>query len=202
MTPSTTTAPDRNTAAQTGGATAEHAAAQLPDGTWQLDPVHSLVGFEVKHLGVSTFRGRFDRFRGEVTTAGGELADIEGTIEIASIDVRDDKLGGHLQSADFFDADNHPEGHLSSTSLTPLGEGRYRLDGELTLRGNTNPVSFEVTTEGPHPGPAGQTLGIAGETRINRSDYGISWEAKLDNGALVVAEQVRLRFEVEAVLAE
>lgn len=170
--------------------------------TWNIDKVHSQIGFHVRHMGVSTFKGHFDEFEGTVTLEGGDLVGVEGTIDTGSINVRDSQLSGHLATADFFDVENYPKGTLRSTEVTKLGENSYRVTADLTLRGVTKPVELELTTEGPHPGMAGPTLGIAGEGKIDRFDYGIAWDAKLDNGKLVVAETVKLVFEVEAIQAE
>lgn len=182
------------------GATAT--ATELQSGTWKIDTIHSQVGFEVKHMGVSTFRGRFNDFEGMVVTGDGQITGIEGSIDVTSLDVRDSTLSGHLQSADFLDAENHPQGSLRSTAVEPVGEDRYRLSAELTLRGQTHPVELDLTTNGPHPGMAGTTLGLTGTTEIDRFEYGISWDSKLENGARVVGEKVRLVFEIEAVLEE
>lgn len=170
--------------------------------TYNIDKVHSQVGFQVKHMGVATFRGQFNDFEGTVTLENDELKSVEGTIDVASIDVRDSTLSGHLATADFFDAENHPKGTLRSTEVTKLGDDRYRNAADLTLRGVTKPVEIEVTTEGPRVGMAGPTIGIEGEAQINRFDYGIAWDAKLDNGALVVGEKVKLVFHVEAQAAQ
>lgn len=170
--------------------------------TWNIDTVHSQVGFQVKHMGVATFRGQFNEFEGTLTTENGELTGVEGSIDIASIDVRDSKLAGHLATPDFFDTENHPKGTLRSTSVTKTGEDSYRINADLTLRGVTKPVEINVKTEGPHAGMAGPTLGVNGEAEINRFDYGIAWDAKLDSGALVVAETVKLVFHIEAIQAE
>lgn len=170
--------------------------------TWNIDQVHSQVGFQVKHMGVSTFRGQFNDFEGTLTTEDGELTGVEGTIDIASIDVRDSQLAGHLTTGDFFDAETYPKGYLRSTEVSKLAEGKYKVVADLTLRGVTKSVEIDVTTEGPSAGMAGQTLGVEGTAKINRFDYGISWDAKLDNGALVVAESVKLVFHVEAIQAE
>jgi polyisoprenoid-binding protein YceI len=170
--------------------------------TYNIDKVHSQVGFQVKHMGVATFRGQFNEFEGQVKLEDGELNAVEGTIDIASIDVRDSALSGHLATADFFDAENYPKGTLRSTAVTKLGEDKYRIAADLTLRGVTKPIEIEVNTEGPHAGMAGPTIGIEGETNINRFDYGIAWDAKLDNGALVVGESVKLVFHIEAVAAQ
>lgn len=170
--------------------------------TWNIDPVHSQIGFQVKHMGVATFRGQFNEFEGTLTTENGELVAVDGKINTGSIDVRDSQLSGHLATADFFDVENHPEGTLRSTGVTKLGDNSYRVAADLTLRGVTKPVEIEVTTEGPHAGMAGPTLGIEAEAKINRFDYGIAWDAKIDNGTLVVAETVKLVLHVEAVQAE
>lgn len=170
--------------------------------TWNIDKIHSQIGFQVKHMGVATFRGQFNDFEGTLTTENDELVAVEGKIQTGSIDVRDSQLSGHLATADFFDVANYPEGTLRSTEVTKLGDNKYRVVADLTLRGVTKPVEIEVTTEGPNAGMAGQTLGVEGEAKINRFDYGIAWDAKIDNGALVVAETVKLVLHVEAILAD
>ncbi len=174
-------------------------AVSIPAGTWTVDPIHSTIGFEVKHFGISTFRGRFTGYEGTIETADGALERVEGTVRVDSVDVRDDQLAAHLQSEDFFEAANHPAIAFASTGVRRAGDG-YELDGELTIRGVTRPVALEVEVDGFGDDPyGGQRLSVVGRGEIDRFDYGIPFNAKTPNGALVAGEKVRLVLTVEAV---
>jgi polyisoprenoid-binding protein YceI len=180
-------------------ATATTAAPTVPAGTWAVDPIHSSIGFEVKHFGISTFRGRFTGYEGTIETGEGTLERVEGKVDVASIDVRDEQLAGHLQSEDFFDAANHPSIAFASTGVRQVEDG-YELDGELTIRGVTKPVTLAVEIDGAGEDPYGGTrLSVLGRGEINRFDYEIPFAAKTPNGALVAGEKVRLVLSVEAV---
>ena len=171
----------------------------IPAGTWTVDPVHSTIGFEVKHFGISTFRGRFTGYEGRIETADGSLERVEGTVQVDSVDVRDEQLAGHLQSEDFFDAANHPSIAFASTGVRRV-EDRFELDGELTIRGETRPVTLEVEVDGAGEDPyGGQRLSVVGRGEIDRFDYGVPFNARTPNGALVAGEKVRLVLTVEAV---
>jgi polyisoprenoid-binding protein YceI len=171
----------------------------IPAGTWTVDPIHSTIGFEVKHFGISTFRGRFTGYEGTIETGDGTLERVEGTVRVDSVDVRDAQLAGHLQSEDFFAAEQYPEITFRSTGVREAG-GRFELDGELTLRGVTKPVTLEVEVDGAGEDPYGGTrISLAGRGELNRFDYGIPFNAKTPNGALVAGEKVRLVLTVEAV---
>ena len=158
---------------------------QVPTGTWNLDPVHSSVNFAVKHSGVMTFRGTF----GEI---GASLADgrLEGTAKVASVVVDDENLAGHLQTPDFFDAEQHPELRFTSTTIERDGE-RISIEGDLTLRGVSRPVELSGTVSGPiTDGYGNQRLGLDVETTVNRRDYGIDWSADLPSGEQMLADDV------------
>jgi polyisoprenoid-binding protein YceI len=175
------------------------AAVTLPAGTWNVDPIHSSIGFEVKHFGISTFRGRFGGYEGRIETGDGSLERVEGTVDVASVDVKDEQLAVHLQSEDFFDAANHPSIAFASTGVRRVGDG-YELDGELTIRGVTRSVTLAVDVDGAGEDPyGGQRLSVVGSGEINRFDYGIPFDAKTPNGAFVAGEKVRLVLSVEAV---
>ena len=175
------------------------AAVSIPAGTWTVDPIHSSIGFEVKHFGISTFRGRFTGYEGTIETGDGTLERVEGKVDVASIDVRDEQLAGHLQSEDFFDAANHPSIAFASTGVRESGDG-YELDGELTIRGVTKPVTLAVQIDGAGEDPyGGYRVSLAGSGEIDRFDYGIPFAAKTPSGALVAGERVRLVLTVEAV---
>jgi polyisoprenoid-binding protein YceI len=171
----------------------------IPDATWALDPVHSSVGFEVKHLGVATYRGNFPGVSGAITTAGGTVTAADGATEIKSLVTQDQTLTGHLFSPDFFDADNHPTGRFVATSIQQDGSD-LTINGDLTLRGVTKPATLTGEVEGVGPDPYGNTrIGISVSGKINRTDYGINWNAPLDNGMVAVAESVKLVWHVEAI---
>jgi polyisoprenoid-binding protein YceI len=181
-------------------ATQTSPAVSIPAGTWAVDPIHSSIGFEVKHFGISTFRGRFTGYEGTIETGDGSIERVEGKVDVASVDVRDEQLAGHLQSEDFFDAANHPSIAFASTGVRAVEDGRYELDGDLTIRGVTKPVTLTVEVDGAGEDPyGGYRLSLVGSGEVNRFDYGIPFAAKTPNGAFVAGEKVRLVLSVEAV---
>lgn len=174
-------------------------AVSIPTGTWTVDPIHSTIGFEVKHFGISTFRGRFTGYEGTIETADDSLERVEGTVRVDSVDVRDEQLAAHLQSEDFFDAANHPSIAFASTGVRRAGDG-FELDGDLTIRGVTRPVTLAVEVDGAGEDPyGGQRISVVGRGEVDRFDYGIPFSATTPNGALVAGEKVRLVLTVEAV---
>ncbi|AEB11464.1 YceI family protein [Marinithermus hydrothermalis] len=168
---------------------------------WNIDPSHTSITFAVRHMGLATVRGQFNEVSGQV-----ELDDanqpvaIEARIKAASIDTRDAQRDAHLRSADFLDADNHPEIVFKSTQIEPLGNQRYRITGDLTIRGVTRPVTFEATLTTPVKDPWGNLRTAAhAEGTLNRKDWGLTWNQVLEFGALLVGEEVRFEIDVEAV---
>ena len=173
----------------------------LPTGTWSIDPIHSSIGFGVKHLGVSTFRGTFNGAAGTIATEDDAIRSIEGSVQVENLVTEEPALTGHLHSEDFFDAAKHPELTFKSTSVEQAEDGHLRVTGDLTLRGVTRPVELDAEIEGVGDGPDGTTrTGITATGAIDRSDWGITWNAPLANGAFAVAERVKLTLHVEAVL--
>jgi polyisoprenoid-binding protein YceI len=166
----------------------------VPTGTWQADPVHSSVGFAVKHMGAGTFRGGFDTFT--ATLAEGKLS---GEATVASVRVQDENLTGHLLSPDFFDAERSPTIRFESNALRVEGE-RFAAEGELELKGVRRPVKLEGALSGPSADPYGnERLGITLETLVDRTDFGVSWNAELPAGGPVVENEVKLTAELELV---
>ena len=166
----------------------------VPTGTWITDPVHSSIGFAVRHMGVTPFRGGFSRF--EAKLADGRL---EGTTPVETIVTDDENLTGHLLSPDFFDAERHPELRFSSTEIR-REEGKVVVSGELTLKGVTKPVELHGTITGPLADPYGGTrLGLELETTIDRHEFGIDWNAPLPSGEPVVGSDVELVAQFELV---
>jgi polyisoprenoid-binding protein YceI len=159
----------------------------VPTGTWTVDPVHSSIGFAVKHSGVMTFRGTFDEF--DAKLVDGRL---EGTATVASVRVDDPNLVGHLQTPDFFDAEQFPELRFVSRSIARNGD-RVTIDGDLTMRGVANPVEIVGTATGPiTDGYGNQRLGLDVETTVNRRDFGIDWSMDLPSGDPALADEVTI----------
>jgi polyisoprenoid-binding protein YceI len=170
-------------------------------GTWTIDPVHSEVGFSVRHMMVSKVRGRFTSFSGEIVT-GADPLDSSVTAEIAldSIVTGQEQRDAHIRSADFFDVENHPTMTYHSTGVRAHGDG-YVVDGELTLRGVTKDVPLALELNGFGPDPYGGTrAGFTATAEISRSDFGVSYNAAIEGGGVVVSDKVTIQLEIEAVL--
>jgi polyisoprenoid-binding protein YceI len=176
-------------------------ATTIPTGTWSIDPIHSTIGFGVKHLGVSTFRGTFKQAAGSIVTADDEITSIEGTVKVENLVTEEPALTGHLHSEDFFHAEKHPELTFKSTSIEAGEDGNLKVTGDLSIRGVSRSVVLDAEIEGVGDGPDGGTrIGIAATGGIDRSEWGIVWNAPLANGAFAVAERVKLTLHVEAAL--
>ena len=169
-------------------------------GTFELDPSHTHVGFSVRHM-MAKVRGRFASFSGTVTVADDPLdSSVEVSVDVASVDTRDEQRDAHLRSADFFDAESHPEMTYRSTALTPKGEGRYRVEGELTIKGVTRPVPLDVTFEGVGVDPWGNPrLGFSAAAEIDREAFGLTWNQTLETGGVLVGKRVAIEIDGQAV---
>lgn len=171
-----------------------------PAGTWSADPVHSNVAFEVAYAGVNTFRGSFNDF--SATLVGGEEPSLEGSARVASVDVKDENLTAHLQSPDFFDAQRHAEIAFRATELHRLEDDRVEGSGELTLKGVTQPIELTgAIAAAPVTDPMGrERLGLRLETTIDRTAFGVSWNApNQTGGGDYVANDVKLVVELALV---
>ena len=175
----------------------------LTAGTWAIDPAHSEVGFTVRHLMVSKVRGSFKSFEGSIVVADNPLdSHVEASIDMASIDTRDENRDNHLRSPDFFHTDQYPTMSFASTSVRPDG-GDYAVEGELELHGVRRPVSLKLEFNGVSTDPWGGTrAGFSAETEISRSDFGIDISMPLDGGGVVVGDKVKVNLEIEAVLQQ
>lgn len=168
---------------------------------WYIDPSHSQVGFAVKHMMISTVRGRLGKLTGklDLDPAQADKADFELAVDVASIDTGDPKRDGHLRSADFFDAEKHPTITFKSNAIFAKGDGRYTASGDLTIRGTTRPVSFEIELLGVTvDGQGGQHLGATATVTIDRTDFGLIWNMPVPNGVLV-SEKVKVDVDLQAV---
>ena len=170
-------------------------------GTWDIDPVHSDVSFTVRHMMVSKVRGRLGAFTGEIVT-GPRLGDstVTAAVDASSVDTNNAQRDGHLRSADFFAVDTFPTWTFRSTALRENGDG-HALDGELTIKGVTRPVSFALEVNGFGPDAfGGIRAGFSATTTINRNDFGVDIALPLDGGGVVVSEKVQVSLEIQAVL--
>lgn len=173
---------------------------EIPAGTWTIDPVHSSVGFEVKHLGVSTYRGQFPGISGTIETVDGGVSSVEGTAQIDSLTTVDAQLTGHLMSPEFFDQANHPTGRFQSKSVHVAADGKLTIAGELTLRGVTQPVELEGELEGVGPDPYGNTrIGLSAAGFVDRTKFGLNWNVPLGDKAVAVGEKVKLVWNAEGI---
>jgi polyisoprenoid-binding protein YceI len=168
---------------------------------WYIDPAHAQVNFSVKHMMVSTVRGRLGRVSGklQLDPKTPEKADFEITVDVSGINTNDPKRDGHLRSADFFDAEKYPLISFKSDAIFPKGQGRYAASGGLTIRDITLPVSFDIELLGVHPnGRGGQLLGATATTTLDRTAFGLTWNMPVPNGVLV-GEKVKIEVDLEAV---
>ena len=167
--------------------------------TWQIDPSHATVGFAVRHLMISTVRGRFSDVRGTVSVDGDDFqtAEVRVTIDTASVDTREPKRDAHLRSADFFDADRFPAMTFTSERVDKTPRG-YRLVGDLTIRDVTREVSLIVSDEGRVRDPwGGVRAGFSATAVLNREDFGLTWNAALEAGGVLVGSEVKIAIDVE-----
>jgi polyisoprenoid-binding protein YceI len=168
----------------------------VPTGPWSLDPVHSNIGFAIKHSGVMTFRGDFADYSASLTEGT-----LDGSAKVASVRVDDPNLTTHLQSPDFFDAERHPVLRFVSRSIEREGD-TVSISGDLTLRGETQPVELSGAISGPiTDGYGNERLGLEVETTVNRRDYGINWGADLPSGDPMLADDVTITASLALVRA-
>jgi polyisoprenoid-binding protein YceI len=172
----------------------------IPTGTWQSDPVHSHVGFAVKHV-VGTFRGSFGEFEATLSDASGR-SELSGHVPVESIQVKEENLQGHLLSPEFFDVEKTPQISFTSTDIS-TEEGQVVVEGELTVRGVTKPVIARGELNGPAAGPGGEErVGIDLETKVDRHDYGLDWQMELPGGGKTLGDEVTLAVHLELIREE
>ena len=178
---------------------------QTAVGTWNIDPVHSVAEFKVKHMMISNVKGQFTGVSGTLTLneADATLSRVEAVIDAASINTREPDRDKHLKSADFFDVEKFPTLSFQSTRVSRAGDGELAVEGELTIHGVARKVVFSV--EGPTaPGkdPWGNTrIGLSATTKINRKDFGLTWNAALETGGILVGDEVTITLDVQFVKA-
>jgi polyisoprenoid-binding protein YceI len=172
----------------------------LTPGTWNLDPSHTTVGFVGRHLMITKVRGRFSAVAGSVTVAEDRLASkVEATIDMASVDTRDESRDTHLRGEDFFDVENHPTMTFSSTEVRQDGDD-FQLVGDLTIKGVTKPVVLALEFDGVSGDPWGGTrAGFTAKGEINRKDWGLGWNVALETGGVLVSEKIKIELDVQVV---
>ena len=173
-------------------------------GTYVLDPAHTRVGFVARHAMVTKVRGQFNEFEGTAVVDGTDLtrSTVQLTIQAASIDTRNEQRDGHLRSNDFLAMEEYPQITFVSTAVETTGPTSFDVTGDLTIKGVTNSVTIPFEFEGAATDPFGnQRVGFEGSVVINRKDYGVTWNAALETGGVLVSEKITLEFEVSAIKA-
>lgn len=169
---------------------------------WELNNAHSLIGFSVKHMMVTTVRGRFNKFSGtfEIEEQNPAASKVDVTIDVASIDTGDDNRDNHLRSPDFFDAPQYPNITYKSTKIEKLSNEQFRVTGNLTIHGVTREVPLEVTYEGQTKDMQGQRLAaFSAHTSISRKDFGLNWNVALESGGWLVSDKVNIDLEAQVI---
>lgn len=172
--------------------------------TWTIDPAHSHVEFSVRHLMISTVRGRFGVVAGILKTDETDPAkgEVEVSIDAASIDTREAQRDAHLKSADFFDVERFPAITFRGSRITDVSGDRFTLTGDLAIHGVTREVSLDVTSEGRGKDPwGGERAGFSATTRIKRSEFGLTWNQVLETGGIAVGDEIKIALDIEAVKA-
>lgn len=171
---------------------------------WNVDPTHSGIDFTIRHMMIAKVKGSFNSFEATIEADPEDLttADVQFTVDLNSINTRNDDRDAHLRSADFFDVENQPKMTFQSTEIVKTGDGEYKVTGNLSLHGVTKTETFDVTYEGGGKDPWGnEKVGFSGQGTIKRSDYGLTWNAALETGGVLVGDDVKVSIEIEAAKA-
>ena len=171
--------------------------------TWKIDPAHSAADFKVKHMMISNVKGSFSGLKGSLTLdeVNPAASKVEASVDVSTLSTGDAQRDGHLKSGDFFDTEKFPEMTFQSTTVKRSGDAEYKVTGDLTIHGVTKPVTFDVEGPGaPGKDPWGNTrIGLSATTKINRKDFGLSWNSALETGGVLVGEDVTLTLDVQFI---
>jgi polyisoprenoid-binding protein YceI len=174
-------------------------------GTWAIDPVHSEVSFVVRHMMVSKVRGRFDTFEGTIITAENPLeSSVTASVDLSSVNTGQEQRDAHIRSADFFEVEKHPMMTFASTGVRADGD-HFLLDGDLSIKGVTQPVTFKLEVNGFGPDAYGGTrAGFSATTEINRKEFGVNFDGPIPGvpGGVAVSDKVTVTLEAEGVLQQ
>ena len=178
----------------------EPTAGLVPAGTWEVDPSHSSIEFQVKHMMIATVKGRFTAFEGTLEAGEDRNLKARGAVRVASLDTHEAKRDEHLRSPDFFDATTHPQITFVSTEIRRAGAASLRIAGELTIKGQTRPVELTGEVNGVGVDPWGnERLGLVARGEINREDFGLTWNQVLESGGALVGGRVKIEIDISAV---
>ncbi|NOV00236.1 YceI family protein [Paenibacillus planticolens] len=169
---------------------------------WAVDASHSSIDFSVRHMMIAKVKGTFHSFEAQIEADAEDLtsANIAFQVDLSSIDTRNTDRDAHLRSADFFDCEQHPTMAFQSTQVTKTSDGEYAVTGDLTIRGVTKPETFEVTYEGASKDPWGnEKVGFSAAGSIKRADFGLTYNAVLETGGVLIGDEVKISIEIEAV---
>jgi polyisoprenoid-binding protein YceI len=170
----------------------------LPAGTWDVDPVHSSVEFQVRNMGIVTVKGFFDRFAGTVDYDGEDGLQAVGSADAGSIHTRSEQRDEHLRSPEFFDVEAHPELTFASTAIEPVGD-RYLVTGDLAIKGITRQVTFDVEPQGTTPDPwGGERIGLLARAEVDRRDFDLNWDVKTPGGIPLASYKVGIEVHIGA----
>src|ERR1700683_1568812 len=170
--------------------------------TWQIDPAHTNVEFTVRHMMISNVKGQFQKTSGTITANGNDpaSAQIDATIDASSVDTRVEGRDGHLKGPNFLDVAKYPTITFKSTKVEADGPNKWKVTGDLTLHGVTKPVVLDVESSGQPISMMGKThAGASATTKINRSDFGLTWNKAMEAGGVMVGDEVAISIDVEAI---
>lgn len=170
--------------------------------TWDFDPAHTSVEFKVKHMMITTVKGRFTSVHGRIIgdVEDPTQAEVDVVIDAATVDTRNDQRDAHLRSADFLDVENFPQITFKSTRVERVSDDRVKVTGDLTIRGVTREVTLDVEISGVGKTPFGTEVGgLTATTSINRKDFGLNWNVALEAGGWLVGDEIKVEIDIEAV---
>lgn len=200
--PASTPAPAAEVPVAAAAPTEATAPADEFSGTWTIDPSHTSLGFTARHAMVTNVRGTFDEFEGSGVIDAADPANSTATVVLkaASINTNSADRDGHLRSADFFDVETYPELRFTSTSVERVDAETFRVTGDFTIKDVTRPLTIDFTYTGSAQDPFGNLrAGFEGETSVNRKDWGLTWNAALETGGVLVSEKITLVFDISAI---